>query len=109
MRQHKMAINTFLPCLERVVDHEFTTNDASKADPTHKRRDLPNDGILDTSFSFDKISAMLRAMDVNIIGAGVPSPKILTSSGYNSVTSYNISEKFIRLNLEGGETIEVIK
>lgn len=100
MLQHKMAIDTFLLCLKRVVDKKFIPNPASKNDVVHKKCDFPNSGVLDSSLSFDKISIMLRAMDINIIGAGVPNPKILTPNGYKNIISYSIDENLIRLNLE---------
>lgn len=50
-----------------------------------KAKDLPNEGVLDISWSEDKISAFLRSMDA---GGTIPKPKILINQKEYIIQSY---------------------
>ena len=65
----------------------------------HLSSDVPNQGILDLDWDFDKISAFLRAFDLSIYPA-FPKPLILFENCFYELITYNIKRNALSSNMK---------
>ncbi len=106
--QIQIAFEGFKEVLSMLLNANFTVSDKKNITNTskykiHLSRDIPNDGLLDTEWSIDKISAFLRAMDygkMNIMGT--PRCKIGDKFYIWDKYTFQLNEKGELTNIQNG-------
>ncbi len=99
-KQQNLALDSLKLALDNLANKKFTKQDSLIKGSFHKRSDLPNNGIFDTNFDFNKMSLFLRAMDC---GRGIfrafPLPKIQIKDTFFNIDKYEIHEDEIILSV----------
>ncbi|KAA6233429.1 formyl transferase [Campylobacter sp. LR264d] len=104
--QHNLAINTFSKALTN-----FKNNSCFKQEMGggwHKFKDIPNDGFLKLSWSKEKISSFLRAMNMGF-QRSLPYAKIKLFEKEYEVLFYELNEKSLILHLSDDMKISITK
>ncbi len=100
-KQQNLALDSLKLALDNLANKKFTKQDSLIKGSFHKRSDLPNNGIFDTNFDFNKMSLFLRAMDC---GRGIfrafPLPKIQIKDTFFNIDKYEIHEDEIILSVD---------
>lgn len=104
--QHKMAIQSLGECLNLLTNNQTRSQNPSQTSTTHRKKDLPNGGICDLSWSKEKISSFLRAMDAGAFRQ-IALPKIYIFNEWFEIGFYEITDTEISLNLNGSKNIEI--
>ncbi|MCR8690361.1 MULTISPECIES: formyltransferase family protein [Campylobacter] len=105
LAQHRAAIESF----KELIDVEFEvkqliTND--KNGKLHKKKELPNNGILDLSWEQKKINRFLRSFDVGVF-CDIEYPKVEVNGVFLEIESYEINSDVITLNFTNGERLNL--
>jgi len=76
--QHQLASQSFQEIISGVLNNKITgvLQDSSQRGKLHYSWEVPNNGFLDTSWSGEKMSAFLRAMDYGILNT-LGKPRLL--------------------------------
>lgn len=99
-KQQELALNGLNFALDNLINKKFMEQDPLIKGSFHKRSDLPNNGIFDKSFDFNKMCLFLRAMDC---GRGMfrsfPLPRIQIKDTFFNIDKYEIHEDEIILSV----------
>ncbi|AQW86804.1 formyltransferase domain-containing protein [Campylobacter pinnipediorum subsp. caledonicus] len=107
-KQHELAISSFELCLHKLQSNDFISNnwDSNMLSSIHKKKDIPNNGILDLTWDKKKISSFLRSMNIGIFKT-IPLPQIILFSNKYEIISYEITNNSIVLNLYNQNNIKI--
>ncbi|MBZ7930601.1 formyltransferase family protein [Campylobacter molothri] len=105
--QHKLAIDSFIETLKNLQNNKlkFQQNDGGGY---HKKSELPNNGFLNLSWSKEKISRFLRAMDCGAL-SGLAKPKIKIFDNNLEILFYQINKFDLILNLSDNTILKITK
>lgn len=94
LTQHNLAISCFKDVLLILKNSSFKKDKFKKmiGGAYHKAGDLPNNGILDLSFSKDEISRLLRAFDVGIFRGSIPKLRLNIFNEWLDVDFYSFDD-----------------
>lgn len=104
--QHAMANQTFKECLENLLNKKSTPQKSMSN--YYKSSKLPNKGYLNLSWSKEKISRFLRAMDCGSFN-GVQKPKLKILGEEKEILFYEINELDLILNLSDNTILKITK
>ncbi|TLD83463.1 formyl transferase [Helicobacter sp. MIT 11-5569] len=92
--QLKSAYNAFVEIKDKILEWNFdcTKQEHFKKSTLHLKKDLPNNGFLDTTWNTQKQWAFLRSMDCQKSGA-IPLPKVMQNGKIYTILNYTKNEK----------------
>lgn len=105
LAQHRAAIESF----KELIDMEFEVKQLitnNKNGKLHKKKELPNNGILDLSWEQKKINRFLRSFDVGVF-CDIEYPKVEVNGVFLEIESYEINSDVITLNFTNGERLNL--